>query len=318
MLSLLESKMAELSVQSEATRGNAPNNRDWSSTSLNTLIAQDESQLAGTEAEFKAVAQWTVTALLEGIAEFYVVPRQITIPGVDDKSLAAFRGSMIRGGERWKITGPIMPKSRQERLQMLAQFLQLAGPRFDPTPFAAEIIDGDVETIVSKERGSTERQARENALVLSYAMHPEVDRVWMVFEQARNMYSMMLQQVAAELAARQQELMEPQMTPEAYLAQAGVRAPRVLDFMRDVGMQIPEVLETDSDPMHVAEIKAFTEEDGFDSLHPLVRQCIREHLHDHLAKSGRMAAAMAAQSPPMLQGKPGAQPPQNTEMEAPA
>lgn len=318
MLGLLEAKMAEIAVQSEATRGNAPNNRDWSSTSLNTLIAQDESQLSGTEGEFKAAAQWTVTALLEGIAEFYVVPRQIRIPGVDDRSLTAFKGSMIRGAQQWKITGPIMPKTRAERLQMLMGFVQVAGPRFDPTPFAAEIIDGDVETIVRKERGATDRQARENALMLSYAMHPEVDGIWQAFQMMRDQYMLLLSEVAADLAARQQELLEPPMAPEAYLAQHGIRAPRVLDLMRDVGAPIPEVLETDRDHLHEAEIKALTEEDGFESLHPLVRQAVREHLQDHVAKASRMAAAMAAQSPPMLQGKPGAQPPQNPELEAPA
>lgn len=318
MLGRLEEKMQEIAVQSDASRGMAPNNRDWSSTSLNTLIAQDEAMLSGTEGEFKAAAQWTVTAILEAMQEFYVVPRQVRIPGADDKSLMAFQGAMLRGASRWKITGPIMPKTRAERMQMLAQFMAMAGPRFDPTPFAAEIIDGDVETIVNKERGATERQARENALIYSYAMHPEVDRIWAVFQQARDFYAMAMQMVAAELSARAMELGEQGVTPEAFLAQAGVRPPRVLDFMRDAGMRVPEVLETDRHVMHEAEIKAATEEDSYDSLHPLVQQALREHLHDHLAAMSRAAMAMQAQSPAMLQGKPGAQPPQNRELEAPA
>lgn len=318
MLAMLEDKMAEVAVQSEATRGNAPNNRDWSSTSLNTLIAQDEAQLSGTEGEFKAMAQWTVTRLLEGIAEFYVVPRQIRIAGADDLALRAFRGSMIRGAQRWKITGPIMPKTRAERLQMLGAFMQFSGGRFDPTPYAAEIIDGDVETIVTKERGATDRQARENALVYSYAMHPEIDRAWMAFTDMRDEYARLLQEAQIEIQARTAEMGEAPMDASGFLASLGVNPPRVLDLVRFMGMRAPEVLETDPHHMHVAEIRAATEEDSYDSLHPFVQQALREHLHDHIGALSRNAMAMASQSPPMLQGKPGAQPPTNSETEAPA
>ncbi len=320
MLAFIEDAMADVAVQSEATRGQAPNNRDWSSTSLNTLIQQDEQQLGGLESQFKGVAEWVVNAVLECIRDNYVVERMLDLPGAENEnSFRAFTGAMLTGASRWKITGPVMPKTRAERVQMLMGFMQVAGPRFDPTQFAAEIIEGDVESVVSRTKGDTERQARETNMMLEYAQHPQVAEVWKTFTEMRDQYAMMLAQLASEMQARSQELGEAPVAPEGVLASVGINPPRVLDLVRDLGLPVPEIEASDIAAMHLAEIKKLVDSNSWDGLHPLVKQAIREHRNDHLGSMGiaRQIGAMASQSPAQMQGTPGAQPPTNAEMEPP-
>jgi hypothetical protein len=97
----------------------------------------------------------------------------------------------------------------------------------------------------------------------------------------------------------------------------GASDPRVLDLVRDLGLPVPEIEASDIAAMHLAEIKKLVDSNSWDGLHPLVKQAIREHRNEHLDSMARQIGAMASQSPAQIQGTPGAQPPQNAEMESP-
>lgn len=309
-LERLEREMEEIAVQSKASRGQAPGQGIEAAAALNLLVQQDEQQLSGTAGRFKEAIEWAVSEALRLVGEHYSLARTVAAPGVEDEEeFRAFTGEKLRGATRFVVTGSLLPRSRAAQIQMLNQFLAVAGPRFDPTPFAADIIEGDVERIVSMEKAQSRRQENENRIMARLGAHADVELIWREFTTMRDEYARALAGVSQMLLIRPgQTGAPPELDPTAFLARAGVQPPRASDLMRRSGTEVPMVEDTDRDAAHIKAIEFFCASDAWPRLHPFVRQLVREHNADHRGKIARNVAAMARQqeTPP---GPPQGSPP---------
>ncbi|NBU11705.1 MAG: hypothetical protein EBS84_22360, partial [Proteobacteria bacterium] len=91
------------------------------------------------------------------------------------------------------------------------------------------------------------------------------------------------------------------------LAVLGVRPPT----LRNVGVEIPMPEYFDKDAEHIIAMESVLLSDGYDELHPLVKQALREHHNAHLERlhtnamgiAGQMAPS-GAQAPPPPDSEP--------------
>lgn len=319
MLAFLESQMGEIAMQSGPVRGQ-PTPEHEAAAAINTLVIQGEAQIAGTEAEVKRVLQWTIREALLNVQHFYSIERTIELPGVDDEAeFQAFTGTKIRGAVNWRITGSVLPKNKAAQQAQLMQFLQYAGPRFDPTPFAAEILEADVETIISMERAQGRKQERENVELAALGSLPDRDRIWEVFTQMRDAYVQALTLLARQMSEFAKSTGSvPALDPQQAMNQLGApRPPRIVDLLTAARHRVPRVAVTDRDHMHLRSLELWMTNDAFDSHHPLVQQAAREHLDEHNAQQARRVQAIALQSPQMAAAPGGAQPPSAPPSDAP-
>jgi hypothetical protein len=308
MLQMLFVEMGELAVQSSAVRGQQIPGVE-AAAAYNALALRSEGQLGGTEAEFQENVQWAVSEALANVHYFYTIARKVELPGMDDQAeFQAFKNTTIAGATSYRITGSVLPKNKAAQQQMLLQFMQYAGPRFDPTPFAAEILEGDVETIVSMERAQGRKQESENLMLAALGALKDADRVYETFVMMRDAYVAAYTELARRMSAAAQESgTAPAMNPQQVMRLIGPPPPRILDILSKAGHKVPRVAVSDRDHMHVRSLELWMTNDGFGDEHPLVQQAALEHLNEHLEQQARRTAAMAMQSPPAA---PGAQPAQ--------
>lgn len=310
-LAFLEQKMESIAMQSGPVRGE-PVPGIEAASAYNSLIQQGEGQLAGPEAELKAITQWTVAEALRNVQWFYTVERTIEMPGIEDEAaFVNFTGSKIQGATAWRITGSMMPRNKAAQQQLFVQFMQYAGPRFDPTPYAAELLEGDYDTIANLEKRQTRKQASENIDIAGLGRLPVVDQVWQAFTRMRDVYVQAMAELSKRMAGAALDTgIEPGASPQQVMRQMGPPPPRVIDMLSSAGFRVPRVIITDRDAMHIRELEDFMTDDAFQHHHPLVQQVALEHLNEHLEQMSRRTAAAAMQTPAMANATPGAQPPQ--------
>lgn len=309
-ITLIVQEMSELAIQSGPVRGQAVPNID-SGVAYNSLVQQGEGQIAGTEAEFTGWLQWTVCEALKNVYYFYSITRQVEMPGVDDAAaFQNFRGSMLGGSTTWRITSSVLPKNKAAQNAMLIQFMQYAGPRFDPTPYAAEILEGDVESLISMERAQGRKQESENDTLFGFETLPEIDKVWQVFTYIRDAYMQAYTALGEQMQSTAMDTGQaPQMNPQQVMQSLGPPPPTVTNLLLSAGHRVPQVAIVDRDALHIRSLEFAMIDDGFKAHHPLVQQLFTEHLNAHLQQAGRRAAAIAMQSQQMAGATPGAQPP---------
>jgi hypothetical protein len=311
MLQMLFQEMGELAIQSSAVRGQEIPGVE-AAAAYNALALRSEGQLGGTESEFQENVQWTVSEALLNVHYFFTIKRKVEMPGMDDQAeFQAFKNTSIHGATSYRIKGSVLPKNKAAQQQMLLQFMQYAGPRFDPTPFAAEILEGDVETIVSMERAQGRKQESENLMLAALGALPEAQKVWDTFTAMRDAYIEAYTAIAQRMARAAHETGQaPTMNPQQVMRLIGPPPPRILDILARAGHKVPRVAVSDRDHMHVRSLELWMTNDGFPEEHPLVQQAALEHLNEHLDQQARRTAAIAMQSPQMADATPGAQPPQ--------
>jgi hypothetical protein len=311
MLQMLFVEMGELAIQSSAVRGQQIPGVE-AAAAYNALALRSEGQLGGTESEFQENVQWAVSEALMNVHYFFTMERKVELPGMDDQAeFQAFKNTTIAGATTFRIKGSVLPKNKAAQQQMLLQFMQYAGPRFDPTPFAAEILEGDVETIVSMERAQGRKQESENLMLAALGALPDADRVWETFTMMRDAYVQAYMGIARQMTQAAQETgAAPAMNPQQVMQLIGPPPPRILDILGKAGHKVPRVGVSDRDHMHVRSLELFMTNDGFPEEHPLVQQAALEHLNEHLEQQARRVASIAMQSPQMAAATPGAQPPQ--------
>lgn len=308
-LQFLIEQMAEIAVQHDTTRGTAPQG-PTAGVALDVLDRNNERQLAGAEAELKNVLEWTVSEALDLTEKFYTEPRLVNAPGVDNADeFQSFTGDKIRGCTRFRITGSILPRSRDSQIQSLLAVAQQSMGKVDITRYIPELMHGDADAITQRLEEDTERQHRETRQILALGRHPDRDELWGAFQTMRDTY---LQ--AVQLAQAQGE--DP-----AVLAQAGINPPTVAGILRTAAqaqkqqappMQVPGMPESfnqqppaplpkfpvvedsDDDAAHIREVDSTVKGDGWDSFHELVQQGFREHRQDHLTKMHRTMTALTS------------------------
>jgi hypothetical protein len=231
------------------------------------------------------------------------------MPGIEDEAaFESFMGANLYGAKRWKIKEPLQPKSQAQRQQMMMQFLQYAGDRFDATPFMREFIEGDVDRIVQVVNSHVRKQEHENRLLSTIGARKDIDDLWANFTRMRDDYIRQMQELEAEL---QQRYLETGVHVETQnvAQQLGIMPPRVLDMLKQAGVRVPQIEPlTDRHILHCAAMERWMAGDGFGISHPAVQQAAREHFTDHVEQEARGTKMAAAQMPQMQQATPGAQP----------
>lgn len=278
-LEWLKGTMAEIATMHDASRGQAPGRGIEAAVSLNTLIQQNEQNLSATAAEFVSVMEWGVSRALKEVGDRFQMPRMITLPGLDDSSdLLAFMGSHLRGNNRFKVTGSITPKMRAAQLQTVMMMAQYGG--VDIKPWSTQLIEGNVDDIPRHERAQEQRQKRESSEMLALGARQDADLKWHELNSLITRFG----QIASQYGPQE-------------LAMRGIRPPT----LADVGVEIPMPEYFDKDAEHIIAMEQVLLSEGYDKLHPLVKQALREHHNAHLQRIQQNALSVAGQMAPTEQ-----------------
>lgn len=286
-LEWLKGTMGEIATMQDASRGQAPGRGIEAAVALNTLIQQNEQNLSATASEFVAVMEWGVSRALREVGDRYQLPRMIQLPGLDDSAdLLAFMGSQLRGCHKFKITGSITPKMRAAQLQTVMMLGQYGG--VDLKPWTTQLIDGNFEDILRHERAQEQRQKRETSAILALGAREDIELKWRELNLLITAY------------AENARLYGPEE-----LEARGVYPPS----LRNVGIEIPMPDYFDRDAEHILAMEAVLLSDGYEKLHPLVKQALREHHNAHLQRMQQQALDVANQTsgPPAEQPQPGSE-----------
>jgi hypothetical protein len=213
------------------------------------------------------------------------MPRLVSSAGVDDTSeLRAFVGSQIKGAEDVKITASILPKSRALQFQTLMQLAPLVGQ--DIRPHVARFMEGSYDEFITAETAQRNRQKRENSALAALATYPQRDQVYKDFIQLQSKYM-----EAVQIAISQGQ--DPMQT----LMASGIQPPQVLNMLRDAGVAIPTVEDYDDHAQHMRMLDDWRLSDGYDAVHPLVKQAAREHADQHKKALAQTMLSIGAQQP---------------------
>ena len=284
-------QMAEIANQSDALRGVQPGGVD-SAIGIQALAQNSETQLSGTASQVASAIEWGLSRSLRLVREFYIIPRLVQTAGVEDgEELTAFVGEMIRDAEDVRITASILPKSRALQFQTLMQLAPLVGNEI--RPYVARFIEGSYDEFLSSETAQRDKQKRENRQIGALGKLDERDQVWVDFSQIQAQYT-----EAMNIAISQG------LDPMQALAQQGIKPPSLITFLKDAGVQVPVVEDFDDHAAHLRALDLWRLSDGYDAVHPLVKQAAREHAAEHKRMLAGTLTSMGAQTPPqMTQGQ---------------
>lgn len=260
-LNMLIEWMQRISVQTEATHGEAPGRVD-SALGIQQLQEADERQMSIAESELSRAMEWAVSRALRLVEQHYSIPRLINSHGVDSTvEFNAFVGDKLKGATRFHIDGPLLPRSRAAREEQMMKLVQLTGDKIDWTAHLSNVLDGEVQAIANQERSEEEQQRRENADIIALHWMPDIDKKWADFVEMQTMYAKALEKRSRE-----------------ELGMEGITEPR----LRYLGIEIPNVEEGDRHMEHIRELDLGKASAEWKHYHPLVKQAWREHRKEHL------------------------------------
>ena len=288
-------QMAEIANQSDALRGMQPGGVE-SAVGIQALAQNSETQLSGTASQVAGMIEWGLSRSLRLVRDYYSIPRLVQTSGVDSSDeLSAFVGEMVRDAEDVQITASILPRSRALQFQTLMQLAPLVGQ--DIRPYVARFVEGSYDEFISAETAQRDKQQRENRALAALGKLDERDQVWADFSQISAQYM------------RAFAMASSSGSPEDSLSMAGIQPPSVLRMLRDAGINIPTVEDYDDHAMHLRALDLWRLSDGFDAIHPLVKQAAREHAAEHKKALQQQLISMGGQTPPEMQAPGGGSPP---------
>jgi hypothetical protein len=288
-------QMAEIANQSDALRGMQPGGVE-SAVGIQALAQNSETQLSGTASQVASMIEWGLSRSLRLVRDYYSIPRLVQTSGVDSSDeLSAFVGEMVRDAEDVQITASILPRSRALQFQTLMQLAPLVGQ--DIRPYVARFVEGSYDEFISAETAQRDKQQRENRSLAALGKLDERDQVWADFSQISAQYMQAFAMASGE------------GNPEESLMMAGIQPPSVLRMLRDAGVNIPRVEDYDDHAMHLRALDLWRLSDGFDAIHPLVKQAAREHAQEHKKALQQQLVSMGGQTPPEMQAPGGGSPP---------
>jgi len=288
-------QMAEIANQSDAIRGVQPGGVE-SAIGIQALAQNSETQLSGTASQVASVIEWGLSRSLRLVRDYYSIPRLVQTSGVDNsEELSAFVGEMVRDAEDVHITASILPRSRALQFQTLMQLAPIIGN--DIRPYVARFVEGSYDEFISSETAQRDKQKRENRALAALGKLDERDQVWADFSQIQAQYMQ-----AFAMASSQGD-------PTVALSMAGIQPPSVLRMLRDAGVNIPTVEDYDDHAMHLRALDLWRLSDGYDAIHPLVKQAAREHATEHKKMLEQQLVSMGSQTPPDQGPQGGGSPP---------
>jgi len=283
-------QMAEIANQSDALRGMQPGGVE-SAVGIQALAQNSETQLSGTASQVASIIEWGLSRSLRLVRDYYAIPRLVQTSGVDSsEELSAFVGEMVRDAEDVQITASILPRSRAVQFQTLMQLAPIVGN--DIRPYVARFVEGSYDEFISAETAQRDKQQRENRALAALGKLDERDQVWADFSQIQARYMQAFAMASAN------------GDPKGALSMAGIQPPKVLRMLRDAGINIPVVEDYDDHAMHLRALDLWRLSDGFDAIHPLVKQAAREHAAEHKEAMQQQLISLGGQTPPdMEQGR---------------
>lgn len=284
-LARIVGEMREISGISASAQGLRAPGGPESAAGINVEVQQTEQNLSETEARFVEAIEWGVSRTLKLVGKHYTTARTVVMPGVDnDAQFKAFHGALLRGAHRFRVTGPVMPKSKAARMQALFQFAPFLQDKLGS--YVHQFIDGDLDEFTRDIEIDRQHQKTEIRELVGLVNNELAMEVYKRFEQDKQAFAKavnMAQQMGADAMA--------------VLAQQGIQPPMLTEALRSAGFDLPDVEEDDDHAIELAELKRYRKGDGYRKLHPMVKQLINEHRQKHAAAFARQLGAMAQQVP---------------------
>jgi hypothetical protein len=302
-LAQLRQEMEDISGVSAVARGFAGPNTPESAAGIGQQIQQTEQNISEAEAHLKRVLEKGVSRALKLVERHYTEPRAVTGVGVDDANeFRAFRGAMIRGANRFRITSSMMAKSKAARLAAVKELAPIIGGD-GLQPYVADLIDGDTSRLERDIDRWRKHQRDEINDMLTLVTNPTAQQVYDNFEQDKQAFA-----EAFNMAAQQASQTPPSVGPDGapapppdptqILGQDGITPPNLTQMLQAAGLDVPMVEgEDDNHFIEIDECNVFRTGDAYKRTHPMFKQMLREHMQAHKAGMRQQAQAMAMQSP---------------------
>jgi hypothetical protein len=300
-------QMREVSGVSSYAQGFTQPGGPESNLAISGQVQQTEQNLSEVEANFIDAIEWGCTRSLKLVRDKYDIPRAVVGVGVDDaEQFRAFTGSMLRGVGRMRINGPLMPKSKQIRMNSIAQFAPILGEKI--VPYLAGLIDGDpteLQRDVEVDRQNEKGAIRE---LVGLVTNPTALKVYENFESDKQAFT----------EAMNAAIKSGNPDPMGAMAAKGIMPPNLIQSLQSAGVDLPVAEDFLNAPIALKTLDDFRKGDGYRKLHPMAQQLLRERAQSLKAIMGAQIAAMAQQQPqgtqqgsdPNPKGTPS--PPKNT------
>lgn len=287
-LNRLVAEMRDISGVSASAQGLRAPGGPEAAVGINLEIQQTENNLSVMEAALVDVIEWGVSTSLQLVERHYTGVRAVTGVGVDDAvEFNAFQGAMLRGAHRFRITGPMMPKSKAARMASLQGLLPILAQGGNIMPFIGSLIDGDPTELQADVEVDRKNQQRETRELLGFAGDEKALAVYKNFEEDKQAFS---QAINAAIGSGSQD-------PMGDIAAAGLRPPNLTQSLQMAGFDLPMVEDFHNHALELKALDEFRKSDGYRKIHEMGKQLLREHAEQHKQQMGNQLAAMAQQSP---------------------
>jgi hypothetical protein len=215
----------------------------------------------------------------------------VTGEGVDDsEELHAFQGAMLRGAHRFRITGPMMPKSKAARMSALQAWLPILGEK--ALPFITDLIDGDPDSLARDME--VDRSLEKGAIreLLALVGDEKAMAIYQRFEEDKQAFSQAFN-VVVQMGSQ---------NPMADLAAKGITPPKLTESLQQNGYDLPIVEDFMNSALCMKALDEFRKSDGYRRIQPMGKQLLRERADAHKQAISQQVSAMAQQMPVGQQG----------------
>ena len=285
-LAWMTAEMERISGVSQLAQGFTSPGGPEAAVGINLQIQQTEQNLSEPEANLTEAIEWGVQRSLKLVERHYEVARAVTGLGVDDsEEFRAFQGAMLRGAHRFRVTSPLMPKSKAARISTITQLLPYLGDKV--VPYLAGLIDGDPTELQRDIEIDRQKQKTETRDLLGLVKDLTAQRVYENFESDKKAY------IEALNKAGQMGTPDPQ----ALLAQMGITPPNLTQSMQMAGIDIPIVEDFNNHALELKALDEFRKSDGYRRISEMGKQLLREHADAHKQGMAQQVSAMAQQQP---------------------
>lgn len=281
----MTNEMEKISGVSSYAQGFTAPGGPESNVAIAGQVQQTEQNLSEVEANFVEAIEWGCSRSLKLVKDKYELPRMVVANGVDDaEQLRAFYGALLRGVDRMRVNGPLMPKSKAQRMNSIAQFAPLLGDKV--VPYLAGLIDGDpteLQNDVQRDALNEREAIRE---LCGLVTNETAQKVYANFEEDKKAFS-----EAFNIAVKQGQ------DPQIVLSSQGIQPPQLTPMMVAAGVDMPLVEDFLNYPMALKALDNFRKGDGYRKLEEMVKQLLRERAGELKKGMQAQVQAMAVQQP---------------------
>lgn len=295
-LARMVAEMRDISGVSASAQGLRAPGGPEAAVGINLEIQQTENNLSEVESQLVEAIEWGVGKSLKLVEKHYQSFRLAAGVGVDDSvEFNAFQGALLRGAHRFRVNGPLMPKSKAARMAAIQQLTPMLGEKI--LPFIGGLIDGDPTELtrdIELDRSLEKGALRE---LLSLASSEKALLVYQNFEEDKQAFSQALNKV----------IQEGSQDPMGDLARVSpplgpILPPKLTENLQMAGFDVPIVEDFHNHALCLKALDEFRKSDGYRKVHPMGKQLLRERAEAHKGAMSQQVMAMAQQMPVGQQG----------------